>query len=658
MPPLRVSLAATSLMLSVGACFATDSSTGTEGGTAEFAVQAALLASPADAGAAPINRIRAVATRVDDDLLLGQTVLDVSPSADSWTVVMSVRSAEGTAAVVAVYLIHVEGGVETVEFSGRSAPVQLVAGEVIAPEITLVRGPIDNLLVTGVTITSAPSQLVVGANASLSALVQTSQTANPTVFWTSLDPTVLTAQGSTVSAVALGVGRVVATAGLVSDTATIQVVEPGFGRVVGVVYDAVTSLVVASATVSIVGGNVSRTTSTAADGTYAFNTIPPGSYTVSALANGLQQNTALNLTVADGAGVRADFALPPLASGQRFGGLSGRVLDSFGSPLAGVAVAISGGAQTNGIFRSTTTGADGTYSLVGIVLDDTEGAPIQQFTVLATRSGLATGQTSIQLIQNRTVPNVNFQLVPTEGGTVFFEDAFEVVSSWTTQGFWNRSRLQGIRNAAVPTYVRLAPGDASNGALPAASEGAYAFWYGQASSGNFMGLQVPTDLEGSGGTSQLPNAGSLTSPVLHIPSTASTASLRFNTWFEIESVNPNESGFDLMTIGVLNVGTGVTTELGRLNPFVDPSLPERDAIPFTSGGFNAPPVWRTAYADLSAFAGVNIRLVFTFDTVDGLYNGFRGWIIDDVVVSDEPVPAGAPAAVSPPPDTSRSRTRR
>ena len=104
------------------------------------------------------------------------------------------------------------------------------------------------------------------------------------------------------------------------------------------------------------------------------------------------------------------------------------------------------------------------------------------------------------------------------------EDAFEVVSSWTTQGFWNRSRLQGIRNAAVPTYVRLAPGDASNGALPAASEGAYAFWYGQASSGNFMGLQVPTDLEGSGGTSQLPNAGSLTSPVLHIPSTASTAS--------------------------------------------------------------------------------------------------------------------------------------
>jgi hypothetical protein len=91
---------------------------------------------------------------------------------------------------------------------------------------------------------------------------------------------------------------------------------------------------------------------------------------------------------------------------------------------------------------------------------------------------------------------------------------------------------------------------------------------------------------------------------------------------------------------------------------VDPTLPERDPIPFTSGGFNAPPVWRTAYADLSAFAGVNIRLVFTFDTVDGLYNGFRGWLIDDVVVSDEPVPAGAPAPVSPSPGPSEPRIQR
>jgi hypothetical protein len=824
MPPLRVIIAATGLMLSVGACFATDSPTGTGGeGSTELAIQPALIASPADAGAAPINRIRAVATRVDDNAVLGQTVLDVSPSAVSWTVVLSVRTAgESTTVVVLIYLIHVEGGVETVQFSGRSDPIELADGEAVSPDIPLVRGPIDNLLVTGVTITSAPSEMVVGEDASLSATVETSEESDPEVFWTSLDPAVVMTEESTVSAVAPGVGRIVASAGAASDTATIvvrgpltvttatlppvrvgqsysqtlsaaggdgsytwavtsgslppqlaldgstgvisgtatnagsaaftvtvtsgdgqtasrqlaidvygiltvttsslpaaqenvpysqtlaasggngaytwtlsqgslppglslsgstgaitgvpttpgafgfvvsvasgdgqsaqqglsiDVIESGFGQVVGVVYDAVTSQVIASVTVSLDGGNVSLTTSTAANGTYAFSAVPPGTYTVTATADGYKQNTAMNLEVVDVAGnvVRADFALPPIGSNQRFGGLSGRVLDNLGNPLVGVSVAISGGAQTNGIFRSTTTGADGTYALVGIVLDDTQGAPIEQFTALATRSGFATAQASVQLVENETVPNVDFQLSPSQGGTVFFEDGFETATSWSAQGFWNRSTLQDITNAAVPTFVQLAPGDASAGALPLPIEGTYAFWYGEAGSGNFLGTQSQGDFAGSGGTSEAPNAGTLTSPILQIPQGASTASVRFSTWFEIESVNPNESGYDLMTISVFDEASGVTTDLGRLNPFVDPTLPERNPIPFTSGGFNAPPVWRTAYADLSAFAGANIRLIFTFDTVDGLYNGFRGWIIDDVVVSDEPVPAGAPEPVS------------
>ena len=820
-PPLRVLVAATSLLVSVGACFATDSTTGMGGGQApaELAIQPALIPSPADGGAEPINRIRAVATRVPDHAVLGQTVIDVSPTADSWSVDLTVTQSgeEETTVVVFLYLIHVEGGVESVQFSGRSDPILLVPGEMISPDIPIVRGPVANLSVTDVAITSVPTTMVVGETQPLSETVSTSETVEPLIFWTSLDPGVLSLDGSTVTALAPGTADVAASAGAFSDVATItvhgplmvtttslpavtvgsdysetltaaggdggytwevtsgspppqlglnpstgeisgtatnvgsstftvtvtsgdgqtasrqftitvhdvlavataslplapqtapydetlaasggdgaytwtvssgalppgltlngstgavtgvptsqgvygftvtvmsgdgqtaeaslfiEVVEGGLGQVVGVVYDALTSKVIAAANLSLTGGDLALQTTSDANGAFTFAAVPGGTYTVMAGADGYVQNTAANLDVVDVSGdvVRADFALPPEGSLQRFGGLSGRVLDNVGSPRAGASVSISGGVQTNGIFRSTTTDADGTYSLVGIVLDDTNGTPIEQFTVLASAAGFATAQTPITLIENETVPNVDFTLSTSQGGDFYFRDGFETGEGWTAEGFWNRSTLVDIVNAAVPTYVSLAPGDESNGALPTPVEGAYAFWYGEAATGNFMGEQSPNDLAGSGGTSVLANQGSLTSPVLQIPVGAPNASLRFETWFEIESVNPNDQGFDRMTIGVFDEGSGVLTLLGRLNPFVDPTLPG-EAIPFTSGGFNARPVWRTEYLDLSAFAGADIRLVFIFETVDELYNGFRGWVIDNVVVSDEAVPAGAP----------------
>ncbi len=121
-------------------------------------------------------------------------------------------------------------------------------------------------------------------------------------------------------------------------------------------------------------------------------------------------------------------------------------------------------------------------------------------------------------------------------------------------------------------------------------------------------------------------------------------------------MNPNANGFDVMTISVAPEG-GSETQLARLNPFVDPTLPDRDATPFTSGGFNLEPVWRTEFLDLGAFIGQRIQLVFKFDTVDGLYNGYRGWLIDDVSVTSldfggsslapPPPPSAAPSAAPP-----------
>jgi hypothetical protein len=45
-------------------------------------------------------------------------------------------------------------------------------------------------------------------------------------------------------------------------------------------------------------------------------------------------------------------------------------------------------------------------------------------------------------------------------------------------------------------------------------------------------------------------------------------------------------------------------------------------------------VWNDSGAlSLSAFAGKSIQLRFRFDSVDSTANTFKGWLVDDVVVT-------------------------
>lgn len=213
-----------------------------------------------------------------------------------------------------------------------------------------------------------------------------------------------------------------------------------------------------------------------------------------------------------------------------------------------------------------------------------------------------------------------------------FSDGFEVESGWTATGFWNRSTLLNIVNVLFPNYVDLAPGDGSLGALPAPFAGSYAFWYGNAATGNYLGAQNSSDYFGSGGTSAAPNSGTLTSPPFTLPvADGQSIVLRFNTWWDIESVNP--STFDIMQVSIEDE-TGAITPLGVLNPSSDPAF-LLESTPFTSGGFNKPPVWVEVAQDVTAFSGRTVRLIYSFDTIDILYNGFRGWVIDNVRVGAE-----------------------
>ncbi|MGE0158265.1 MAG: Ig-like domain-containing protein [Gemmatimonadales bacterium] len=188
----------------------------------------ALIPSPADAGAAPVSRIRALVTSAADGAALATEARDVSPSAASWPLTLSVPLAGGPIdATLHVQLLHVDGeGAESVQFSGASESFTLRRGDPASPELTIVRGPPENLLTTSVTIASTPPTLDVGDTLTLVGTAGTSGSIAPTIFWTSLDPGVATLVGSRVTAVAFGTARIVASAGAFADTLPVNVRSP------------------------------------------------------------------------------------------------------------------------------------------------------------------------------------------------------------------------------------------------------------------------------------------------------------------------------------------------------------------------------------------------------------------------------------------------
>ena len=107
----------------------------------------------------------------------------------------------------------------------------------------------------------------------------------------------------------------------------------------------------------------------------------------------------------------------------------------------------------------------------------------------------------------------------------------------------------GIVNKDVNRLSALAPNDLSTGKVPNPLQGSTAYWYGDQASGNFLGKESSTvSKEMDGGTSEIKNYGHLTSPVINLSKAQQPISLSFKTWWEIESVNPNQKGFDIMDV--------------------------------------------------------------------------------------------------------------
>lgn len=187
-------------------------------------IQPSLIPSAADATALTIHRIRTVTTEASTGALLSEDSFDVSPQEDEWEIEITVPGFDQVTVVVLLLLVHVDAaGDEQVQFSGRSEPITVQVGEPATPEVPFVRGPLANLLTTGVTITAAPATVREGESGGVQASAETSGTEAPAIFWTSLDPDVLTVDGSTVTGVTIGTAQVVASAGAHADTVTIEV---------------------------------------------------------------------------------------------------------------------------------------------------------------------------------------------------------------------------------------------------------------------------------------------------------------------------------------------------------------------------------------------------------------------------------------------------
>ncbi len=163
--------------------------------------------------------------------------------------------------------------------------------------------------------------------------------------------------------------------------------------------------------------------------------------------------------------------------------------------------------------------------------------------------------------------------------------------SWTMTGFWHRSQLTGICNIARPGEC-----------LPSPAEGSWALWYGQDATGNF--------------DNGVTNGGTATSALFSIPSGAPNPELRFQSAWETEG----DSYFDGMDVELVSEDGLTVHHLGNVY--------SSTGIQSHMGGY------MQFGADLSPYAGGTWRVRFSFNTQDGLFNDYRGWIVDDLRVAE------------------------
>src|SRR5690554_1194434 len=424
--------------------------------------------------------------------------------------------------------------------------------------------------------------------------------------------------------------------------------------------------------------------STDAEGNLTLNNLPAGAYTLKITIKDVTVTSEIIIDNSNSSKL-ATIAAPIVVDGDNitplqdeegnntgiFTSISGIIFTSDG-PLSGAGVSLSGGAETNGAVASDITDENGHYLLIINVSLDKLSA-MQKATLRIIKDGHANINKAFDPTSALAFIGQNYQLNATTSSVsnIVYQDNFNNPLSDATCGGWTSVDLSpstinlwhhhtnglNITNQALDNkLVKLAPDDNTAGKVPNPFDGG-ACWYGQPESGsvaqgNFLGTPA-NDTGGNeldGGTSANFHSGGLESPAIDLSNEAGPLALSFRTWWEIESVNPNENGFDLLMVEYSLDGGNEWKSLARLNPLSDPETGDFDRapIPFTNRGYNRGPAWLWQEPiDISVLAGKhNAKLRFVFSTEDEFYNGFRGWLIDDVRITKEkgsfPLYNGAP----------------
>jgi hypothetical protein len=165
-------------------------------------------------------------------------------------------------------------------------------------------------------------------------------------------------------------------------------------------------------------------------------------------------------------------------------------------------------------------------------------------------------------------------------GDLLFDDMESGPGAWTPTGLWH---LGSSNSCASPAY-----------ASPISA------WY--------FGRDSSCDYD-AGGQVQ----GTLTSPV--IANISATSTLSFMFWREVESTS--SGNYDKTAVEAAEQGSSDWKVLW--------SLDSKTASAKT---------WKSSGAlSLAEYAGKNIQLRFSFDSVDDYANNFVGWFVDDVRVT-------------------------
>jgi hypothetical protein len=206
-----------------------------------------------------------------------------------------------------------------------------------------------------------------------------------------------------------------------------------------------------------------------------------------------------------------------------------------------------------------------------------------------------------------------------------------------------------VLNPDIHPNLVILPEPPGEAFLPVPWSGNGMAWFGEASTGTFIGSDFNTITQDplTGGTSTDTLWGQLDSPDIDL-TMVSNARLTFWSAWEIEGVDADR--YDLMDLYITTDGWDTYDWLGGINPLND--VDGEEWKPYSSGGLGQPMKWINHVFDLSAYVGNTVIVEFQFDTGDSFYNGFRGWFVDDVSITGDAL--AAPSITSITPSTSSS----